>query len=230
VLAARSAASICSCLDAPHLFGRPGNPYVTADGRDWPDNAFRFGALGLDRRAYRHSGAVAGFRRIFSTATIWQAGLAMAYLAYGGDRRPATVLTVHNLAYQGQFPGRPAGAAATAAQACGIDGVEHLRGHRLSSRRACNSPIASPPYRRPMRGDPDASGGCGLDGLLRARAAVLYGICNGIDVDVWNPETDTGSLPRFSRSSLAARSLNKAGAATAVRPWGRIRSGCCSAS
>jgi len=32
-------------LDAPHLFARPGNPYVTSDGKDWPDNGVRFAAL-----------------------------------------------------------------------------------------------------------------------------------------------------------------------------------------
>ena len=32
-------------LDAPHLFARPGNPYVTPDGKDWPDNGVRFAAL-----------------------------------------------------------------------------------------------------------------------------------------------------------------------------------------
>ena len=33
-------------IDAPHLFTRPGNPYVTPDNTDWPDNALRFAALG----------------------------------------------------------------------------------------------------------------------------------------------------------------------------------------
>mgnify|MGYP001222836009 CR=1 FL=1 len=33
-------------LDAPHLFARAGNPYLGPDGKDWPDNAIRFAALG----------------------------------------------------------------------------------------------------------------------------------------------------------------------------------------
>ena len=49
-------------LDAPHLFARPGNPYLGADGRDWPDNALRFAALarvGGRRRRRARRGASA---------------------------------------------------------------------------------------------------------------------------------------------------------------------------
>ena len=52
VLAAKVGGLDLFVLDAPHLFGRQGNPYVTDDGRDWPDNAFRFGRARMDRRAY----------------------------------------------------------------------------------------------------------------------------------------------------------------------------------
>ena len=54
-----------------------------------------------------------------------------------------------------------------------------------------------------------APGGCGLEGLLRWRSAVLLGIRNGIDTDVWNPRTDTLIPSRFDLSSLASRCPNK---------------------
>ncbi|MGZ3329595.1 MAG: glycogen/starch synthase, partial [Xanthobacteraceae bacterium] len=96
VLAAHAGGLDLFVLDAPHLFDRPGNPYVGSDGRDWPDNAFRFGALGwIAARLGR--GDAAGFAPDILHGHDWQAGLAMAYLAYGDGRRPATVLTVHNL-------------------------------------------------------------------------------------------------------------------------------------
>uniref|UniRef100_UPI002231C49A glycogen/starch synthase n=3 Tax=Pseudomonadota TaxID=1224 RepID=UPI002231C49A len=89
-------------LDAPHLYARPGNPYVDPDGRDWPDNGIRFAALSR-MAAEIGRGAIAAFVPDIVHAHDWQAGLAPAYLHYGGQPRPGTVMTVHNLAYQGQF-------------------------------------------------------------------------------------------------------------------------------
>ena len=88
-------------LDAPHLFARPGNPYVTPDGKDWPDNGVRFAALSR-MAAEIGRGAIPSFVPDVVHAHDWQAGLAPAYLHYAHRPRPATVMTVHNLAYQGQ--------------------------------------------------------------------------------------------------------------------------------
>ena len=196
VLAAKVGDLDLFVLDAPHLFGRQGNPYVTDDGRDWPDNAFRFGALGW---IAAHIGIhpVAGFAPDILHGHDWQAGLAMAYLAYGGDRRPATVFTAHNLAYQGQFPADLLGRLHLPPHAYAIDGVEHYgaigflkAGLQLADRIT----TVSPTYAKEIQ---TAACGCGLEGLLRARSGVLSGIRNGIDVDVWNPETDTRIAARF---------------------------------
>ena len=196
-------------LDAPHLFGRPGNPYVADDGRDWPDNAFRFGALGWIA-ARIGAGDAPGFAPDILHGHDWQAGLAMAYLAYGGRRRPATVFTAHNLAYQGQFPADLLGRLHLPPHAYAIDGVEHYgaigflkAGLQLADRIT----TVSPTYAKEIQ---TAAGGCGLEGLLRARSGVLSGIRNGIDIDVWNPETDTRIAARFGPSSLPSRSPNKA--------------------
>ena len=71
-------------LDAPHLYARDGDPYRGPDGRDWPDNAFRFAALVARRRAARRRGSCAGYRPDVVHAHDWQAGLAPAYLHYAG--------------------------------------------------------------------------------------------------------------------------------------------------
>ena len=91
-------------LDAPHLFARPGNPYVTPDGTDWPDNGLRFAALSR-MAAEIGQGAIPSFVPEVVHAHDWQAGLAPAYLhLWPCVPGPATVMTVHNLAYQGRFP------------------------------------------------------------------------------------------------------------------------------
>src|SRR5208282_5487748 len=90
-------------LDAPYLYRRPGNPYVGPDGADWPDNAQRFAAL-CRAGAEIGEGALPSYRPDLIHAHDWQAGLVPAFLHYGGSPRPGTVVTVHNLAYQGRFP------------------------------------------------------------------------------------------------------------------------------
>ena len=90
-------------IDAPHLYDRPGNPYLGPDGLDWPDNARRFAALarvGADIGL----GAVDAFRPQVVHAHDWQAALAPAYLHYADGPRPGVVITIHNIAFQGHFP------------------------------------------------------------------------------------------------------------------------------
>src|SRR6201990_2368716 len=90
-------------LDAPHLFGRPGNPYATPEGTAWPDNGLRFAALSR-MAADIGLGDVPDFVPDIVHAHDWQAGLAPAYMHYSHRRQVGTVITVHNLAYQGKFP------------------------------------------------------------------------------------------------------------------------------
>src|SRR5262249_34664633 len=80
-------------IGAPHLFDRPGGPYLGPDGRDWPDNAFRFGALAW-MAAKIAGGEIPAFMPDILHCHDWQASLAPAYLAYGEERRCPSVVTV----------------------------------------------------------------------------------------------------------------------------------------
>ncbi|MDU1694388.1 MAG: glycogen/starch synthase, partial [Bradyrhizobium sp.] len=82
-------------LDAPHLYDRPGNPYLGPEGKDWPDNAFRFAALAR-AASYIGLGAVPAFVPDIVHGHDWQAGLVPAYLLYSHRPHPGTVMTVHN--------------------------------------------------------------------------------------------------------------------------------------
>lgn len=208
VLHARSAGLDLLVLDAPHLFNRPGNPYSAPDGGDWPDNAFRFGALSFVA-ARIALGDVAGFVPDVVHGHDWQAGLAMAYLAYQDQRRPATVLTVHNLAYQGQFSPDLLARLRLPPQAFAIDGVESygmIGFLKAGLQFADRITTVSPTYAQEIQ---EAANGCGLDGLLRIRSSALSGIRNGIDTDVWNPETDPRIAAKFGRSTVSGRAPNK---------------------
>lgn len=194
-------------LDAPHLFQRPGGPYLDQNGRDWPDNAERFAALSF-AAAEVGRGALAGYRPDVVHAHDWQAGLAPAYLHYRRGPRPGTVMTVHNLAFQGRFPAELLASLRLPPEAYTIDGVEYFggigflkAGLQLADRITTVSPTYATEICTP-------EGGMGLDGLLRARAGVLSGIANGIDEAVWDPASDPLLAARFTAQSLERRGEN----------------------
>ncbi len=195
-------------LEAPHLFARPGNPYLASNGVDWPDNAQRFAAL-CRAGAMIGQGAVGGFVPDVVHAHDWQAGLLPAYLHYDAKPAPPTVMTVHNLAYQGQFPAGLLGALGLPPEAYAVEGVEYYGSIgflKTGLYFADAITTVSPRYASEIA---TAEGGMGLDGLIRARGAVMHGILNGLDTMAWNPATDTALAARFDRSTLDARVANK---------------------
>jgi starch synthase len=196
-------------LAAKHLFDRPGNPYTGPSGGDWPDNPIRFAALAR-AGAEIGFGSVADFKPDIVHAHDWQAGLTPAYLHYGRGKRPGTVFTVHNLAYQGQVPATMLSALGLPAAAYAIDGVEYYgtigylkAALQLSDRIT----TVSPSYAAEIMG-PEA--GMGLDGLLRLRAKDVFGILNGIDISVWNPADDRFLPAPYDARRIAERRKNKA--------------------
>lgn len=208
LLEGRAAGLDLFVLDAPSLFAREGNPYSGPDGRDWPDNAFRFAAL-AQAAARIGLGLLPGFVPDVVHAHDWQAGLVPAYLRYSGQQRPGTVMTVHNLAFQGQFPGELLTALGLPPHAWSIEGVEYYgalgflkAGLRLADRITTVSPTYAAEIRTP-------EGGMGMDGLLRSRGADLSGILNGIDVGVWNPAADPNLAAPYDAGDLAAREANR---------------------
>jgi starch synthase len=196
-------------LDAPHLFARSGNPYAAPDGSDWADNAIRFAALARIA-AEIGQGAIPAFIPQVVHAHDWQAGLTPAFMHYNDRPRPGTIITVHNLAYQGQFPREMLSDIGLPPESFATDGIEYYgaigflkAGLQLADRIT----TVSPTYAVEIQG-PEA--GMGLDGLLRARSDVLSGILNGIDISVWNPATDPSIASPFTVNTLAKRAANKA--------------------
>ncbi|MGH6716450.1 MAG: glycogen synthase GlgA, partial [Bradyrhizobium sp.] len=195
-------------LDAPHLFARPGNPYVSTEGTDWPDNGPRFAALAR-MAADIGLGAVPTFVPDVVHAHDWQAGLAPAYLHYSRQGRPGTVMTVHNLAYQGKFPADMLGEFGLPAESFTISGVEYYGGIgflKAGLQFADRITTVSPSYAKDIQTD---EGGMGLGGLLRERAGDIRGILNGIDISVWNPATDSRIFRRYDADHLHDREANK---------------------
>lgn len=204
LLAGAAAGLTLFLVEADHLYDRPGGPYQGPDGADWPDNAQRFAALAWAARALG-LGALAAWRPELVHAHDWQAGLAPAYLALSGLPRPATVTTIHNLAFQGQFPASLLSELRLPESAFTIDGVEYwgaigfLKAGLVYADRLTT---VSPTYAREIT---TPAFGMGLDGLLRLRADRLIGIVNGIDERVWNPAADPALPAPFDADRLEGR-------------------------
>jgi starch synthase len=211
LLAGQAAGLDLFVLDAPHLFHRPGNPYTGADGRDWPDNAQRFAALAR-AAADIGLGIIPGYSPEIVHGHDWQTGLAPAYLAYAAPNgnRPKTIVTIHNLAFQGQFPTDILASLGLPPWSLTVNGVEYYNsiGYLKAGLFFANHiTTVSPTYAAEIV-TPD--GGMGMDGLLRARGAALSGIVNGIDTTVWDPANDPALAATFSARTLAFRAQNKA--------------------
>ena len=207
LLAGKAAGLDLFLLDAPHLFDRPGGPYGDADGMDWDDNWRRFAALG--RVAAEISGGMLPrYRPDILHAHDWQAGLAPAYVRYGG-LPVATVMTVHNIAFQGRFAVNVFPTLGLPDDALSIDGVEYYGGVgflKAGLQLADAITTVSPTYAQEIR---TPAFGMGLEGLIRARDEVMHGIANGIDVETWNPEADTHLAASYSARSLGKRLANR---------------------
>ena len=188
IIAAKAAGLELFAIDAPHLYMRDGDPYRAPGGNEWGDNAFRFAALSRVALLLAH-GLVDGYRPDVVHAHDWQTGLTPAYLHYAGAATPS-VMTLHNLAFQGQFPAYLLGQLGLPPEAYSINGIEYYgaigylkAGLQFADRITTVSPTYSAEIRTPAMG-------MGMDGLMRARADVLSGILNGIDTTVWNPAHD----------------------------------------
>ncbi len=131
------------------------------------------------------------------------------YMRYTGLQHIPTILTVHNLAFQGQFGADIFDKLRLPPQAFAVDGLEYygdvgfLKG---GLRTAWSITTVSPTYAQEIM-TPEY--GMGLEGLINARAADLEGIVNGIDTAVWNPESDTHIARPYAAGSLRQRAVNR---------------------
>jgi starch synthase len=217
LLWAKSSELALFVLDAPHLFARAGSPYLSPEGLDWPDNAVRFAALAR-MAADIGLGTVSSFVPDIVHVHDWHAALALAYLHYSDRPRPATVMTVHNLAYQGVFPREMLAAIGLPPESLAMHGVEYygkIGFLKAGLYFADRITTVSPSYAREILSD---EGSMGLGGLLRERCGDLSGILNGVDISVWDPAIDPHipgcfdvDIPScFESDILRNRAVNKA--------------------
>jgi starch synthase len=188
------------------FFDRP-FPYGVGSS-DYPDNAVRFGFFARASLEYFRG---RGQRPDLVHAHDWQAGLAPVYLKthYATDPvlgRLPSVFTIHNIAYQGNFPLDTARQVDIPWHLATPDALEfhgalsYLKGGVLFSEMVNT---VSPQYSHEIQ-TPEM--GYGFDGILRSRAHDLVGILNGVDYEEWDPQHD----PRLARTYSREDAKNKA--------------------
>jgi starch synthase len=191
------------------IYERAGGPYHDASGRDWPDNDLRFGLLSYTASLLATPGSPYPWLPDVLHCNDWQTGLAPVYLRYVAGPRARTLITVHNLGYQGVFPLETASRLGLPPQAVSIDGVEYygklsfLKGGLQCAERITT---VSPSYAEEIQRE---ALGMGLHGLLAHRRDVLTGILNGIDIDAWDPESDPYIERYYNAARLAAKEDNR---------------------
>jgi len=195
-------------VDCPELFDTPGNPYVDEDGNSWANIADRFTLFCRIIVEVAMNRAHLDWSADVVHCNDWQTGLVPALLSIEGNK-PSTVFTIHNMAYQGMFPENTFSDLNLPTQLWHPNGVEFHKmlsfikgGLSYSDRITTVSPtyaleIQTPEY------------GYGLEGLLSHKHEVLSGILNGMDLNQWNPETDTSISEPYNVDKLDNKIINK---------------------
>lgn len=190
-------------IDVPTLFDRPGNPYVHTDGFNWPDNAERFTVF--SRAVAYLARGVPGSNWVPDVVHChdWQTGMVPAFLSMRHPR-PKTVFTIHNLAYDGHFSKADFTSLALPPEWWSPQYVEFYGGFSMLKAGMIFSDhvtTVSPTYAREIC-TPEF--GYRFEGVLNHLGDKLVGILNGIDLDIWNPMTDSHIKHNYGYDKNAA--------------------------
>lgn len=184
--------------------------YTTTNG-DYPDNAQRF--------AFFAKGALEACRALKLQPDIihchdWQAGLIPAYLKTVLQHDPAwastsSLLTIHNIAYQGLFPPQVMEFLQLPPYTYSPDGIEFYSQVNYLKAGIVYADLINTVSRRYSQEIQTAEFGCGLEGILRYRAQDVHGILNGIDDREWNPARDRLIATRYTATNPSGKQACK---------------------
>ncbi len=196
-------------IDCPEFFDRA--ELYGAAGGEYPDNAERFA---LFCRAVIESVKLLGVPDVMHVHD-WQAALIPVYLrsTYAADpllRNLATVLTIHNAAYQGKFPPHTTELLLFPWDVFTMDKVEQFDRFNFLKGGVVFSDLLTTVSHKYAEEIQTAEFGEQLEGVLHKRAADLHGILNGVDYTLWNPAADGHLAAHYSADRLDGKRICRA--------------------
>ena len=200
-------------IDCPSLFERAGGPYADASGRDWEDNPLRFGVLSKVAAILSCADSpLSTWIPDITHCNDWQSGLAPAYMRFKtqtGTPCARSVCSIHNLAFQGNYPTDWVGKLDLPPESFQMHGLEYygqLSFLKAGIYYADGLTTVSPTYAGEIQTD---EFGFGLQGLLAGRGHEIRGILNGIDEQEWNPATDAYLASHYDIERLTDKNAVK---------------------
>ena len=201
-------------VECPSLYQRDGGPYLNTNGRDWEDNPIRFGVFSYVAALLScGSSPLQDWAPDIVHCNDWQSGLTPAYVHYmraaGTHNCAKTVLSIHNLIFQGNFPADWVARLWLPPESYQMHGLEYYG--QLSFLKAGifysdTITTVSPTYAREIQTE---EFGFGMQGLLTTRQHDIHGILNGIDMHEWNPARDPHLIAHYDAEHLDGKKAVK---------------------
>jgi starch synthase len=195
-------------VDAPDLFDRDGGPYADENNAAWGDSAYRFTIFSRVVAMLGNKQLGLNWQPELVHCNDWQTGLVPPLLQLEKNP-PASLFTIHNLAYQGNFPKVDYDHLLLPADWWSIDGLEFYgecsflkAGVMFADWVTTVSPTYAKEIQTPALGER-------FDGILRYRKDRFVGILNGADYGLWSPQNDIYIDTPYSADSIELKQCNK---------------------
>lgn len=193
-------------IKSASLYERDGGPYADANGLEWQDNPIRFGVLSkVAAILSSDKSPIHDWRPNIVHCNDWQTGLAPAYMKLTEHSKAKSIISLHNMAFQGCYPPQWVETLGLPSSGFNIEGYEYhgqLSFLKAGIFYADAISTVSPRYAKEIQ---TAAFGFGLEGLLTNRGDEIKGILNGIETDEWNPETDKHLIENYNSQNLAGK-------------------------
>jgi starch synthase len=196
-------------LDAPQYYCRVAGPYQYELGGDWPDNAMRFGMLSKVAALLGSDASPVSWQANIVHCNDWQCGLAPAFLHMMPGSHARTIMTIHNIVFQGNFDPDwlvPLNLPQSCFDMHGVEFHGHLSFLKAGLHYADRIVTVSPTYAHEIQ---TTEMGYGMQGLLAVRNGDVSGILNGIDEAEWDPATDKYLTAHYDNSDIAPKAACK---------------------
>lgn len=197
------------------LYDRPSGPYGDENGKDWDDNAIRFGILSfVAARLSREDSPMKDWIPDLVHCNDWQTGLVPAYLHFMRHDHPKikqakSLFSIHNMVFQGCYVPQWLGPLNLPAKSFQIEGLEYygqLSFLKAGIFYADGLSTVSPTYGKEIQ---TKEYGFGLQELLTKRSEEIHGILNGFDTKEWNPATDKYIEYHYNDKKMAGKAKVK---------------------